>query len=59
MKSKYRYRFPISMSGWRWGFSISLQRPIVKIITARPTDPEDSMLIYIGMFDEDPQNPTR
>jgi hypothetical protein len=54
MQGRYRYRFPIVIAIFRWGFSIAWQAPIVRIYQRPNLDPEDSMLIYISMFDEDP-----
>lgn len=49
----YRVRFPIQWVMFRWGFSIALQQPIVKIVAPKNSDAADSMLIYLGMFDDD------
>lgn len=51
---KYRYRFPVAILFFKYGFSVYLQQPIVKIYPRPDLDAQDSMLIYIGMFDEDP-----
>jgi hypothetical protein len=50
---RYRYQFPIAISLFRWGVTIALQHPIYRIYPRPDPRPEDSMLIYIGMFDED------
>ncbi|WP_309740082.1 hypothetical protein [Chamaesiphon sp. OTE_20_metabat_361] len=54
MVDKYRYRFPIAIALFRWGFSIAWQAPIVKIYQRPNLDAEDSMLIFMSMLDEDP-----
>jgi hypothetical protein len=53
MKVQYRARFPIVIQLFMWGFSIEWQAPIVRMYPRRDPEAEDSMLIYIGMFDED------
>ena len=50
---KYRYRFPIQWVVFKYGFSVAWQQPIVKIVPPKNSDAEDSMLIYLGMFDDD------
>jgi hypothetical protein len=52
--TKYRYRWPVALIFFKYGFTIEWIPPIVKIEPPRPSDPEDSMLIYIGMFDDEP-----
>ena len=54
MQGKYRLRSPFVIALFRWGFSIAWQAPIVKIYQRPELDPEDSMLMFISMFDEDP-----
>jgi hypothetical protein len=49
----YRVRFPIVIQLFRWGVSIEWIAPIVRIERRRNPDAEDSMLIYITMFDDD------
>ena len=53
MKQKYRYQFPLVWELFKWGITIGLRHPIIHVRPPKLTDPEDSMLIYIGMFDED------
>jgi hypothetical protein len=52
--SKYRYRLPVAILFFKYGFTIYLQQPRFRIERRPKTDAEDSMLIYIGMFDDDP-----
>lgn len=54
MLRNYRYRFPFQSVLFKWGLTIAWQQPIVKISKPKDSDPEDSMLIYVGMFDDDP-----
>ncbi|WP_310485104.1 hypothetical protein [Chamaesiphon sp. VAR_48_metabat_403] len=53
MFKNYRVRFPIQLVVFKIGLTIAWQQPIVKKVTPKDSDPEDSMLIYIGMFDDD------
>lgn len=53
MLRNYRYRFPFQSVFFKWGLTIAWQQPIVKITKPKDSDAEDSMLIYIGMFDDD------
>jgi hypothetical protein len=53
MFKNYRYRLPIQSVFFKWGMTIAWQQPIVKIIKPKDSDAEDSMLIYVGMFDDD------
>jgi hypothetical protein len=54
MFKNYRVRCPIRSVWFKWGFTLCWQQPIVKIAKPKDADPEDSMLIYLGMFDDDP-----
>jgi hypothetical protein len=45
MKTKYRYRFPIRVSMWRWGITIAWEQPIVKM-------DDGSISQFFDMFDD-------
>jgi hypothetical protein len=51
----HRYRLPFHWVVFKYGFTFALQEPIVKIVKPKDSDAEDSMMIYIGMFDDDPE----
>ena len=46
MVKKYRYQFPIQILVFKYGITIALKQPIVKIDNS-------SISVFIGMFDDD------
>jgi hypothetical protein len=46
MRHKYRYRFPVKFAWFKWGFTLSLQQPIVRIDS-------ESISIFLNFTNDD------